>query len=184
MDDYLTNLNNGALKAIEFLKSEYANIQTGRASVGLVSDILVDVYGAKTPLKQVANITVADAKTLNIQPWDKGNLNPIESALRASDSSISVVNAGDVIHVSTPDLTEERRNEYVRMAKEKAEEAKVSVRNARQQVWDETKKAKTEGSISEDEMYRREQEINKFVDEKNKEIDSVFSEKEQELKEV
>jgi ribosome recycling factor len=94
------------------------------------------------------------------------------------------VNAGDVIHASVPDLTEERRNEYAKMAKEKAEEAKVSIRNARQQVWDETKKAKTDGGISEDEMYRREKEINQFVEDKNKEIDSIYSEKEEELKQV
>ncbi len=184
MEDFLRELNDGALKAIDHLKSEYANIQTGRASTGLVSEILIDAYGAKTPLKQVANITVTDAKTLNIQPWDKENLNPIESALRNSDASLSVVNAGDVIHASVPDLTEERRNKYVKIAKEKAEEAKVSVRNSRGAIWDATKKAKTDGEISEDEMYRREKEINQFVEGKNKEIDSIYSDKEEELRQV
>lgn len=184
MQEYLKELNRSADNAIDFLKNEYANIQTGRATTGLVSEIMVDVYGVKTPLKQVANITVSDAKTLTIQPWDKGNLNPIESALRSVGVSISVVNTGDVIHASVPDLTEERRNEYVKIAKEKAEEAKVSVRNARQQIWDETKKAKTDGDISEDEMYRREKDINSFVEEKNKEIDAVYKAKEEELRQV
>lgn len=182
--DYLNKLKEGADRAIEHLKNEMTNIRTGRAHVGLVSDVLVDVYGAKTPLKQVANITVTDAKSIQIQPWDKGNNSQIEAALRDGSLSLSVVNAGDAIHVNIPDLTEERRNEYKKLAKEKSEETKVTVRNVRQQVWDEAKKAKADGDISEDEMYHRESEIQKVVDEKNKEIESILSAKEAELSEV
>lgn len=182
--DYIDKLKEGAKSAIEHLEGEFTNIRTGRAHVGLVSDVLVDVYGSKTPLKQVANITVSDAKSLTIQPWDKGNLVAIESALRAGDISLSIVNAGDAIHANVPDLTEERRNEYKKLAKEKAEEAKVSLRNSRRDVWDEVKKSKEAGEISEDDMYRREQEINKFVEDKNKEIEELYSAKEKELSEV
>ncbi len=182
--DYLNNLRSSADKAIEYFKNELANIRTGRAHAGLVSDILVDVYGSRAPLKQVANITVTDPKSIQIQPWDKGNTNQIEVALRESNLSLSVVNAGDAIHVNIPELTEERRNEYKKLVKEKSEEAKVSIRNSRQQIWDETKKAKADGDISEDEMYHRESEIQKVVDEKNKEVDSILAAKEAELSEV
>ncbi|MDD3679033.1 MAG: ribosome recycling factor [Patescibacteria group bacterium] len=182
--EYLNKLKEGADKAIEHLKSELANVRTGRAHAGMVSDVMVSVYGVKTPLKQVANVVVTDAKSIQIQPWDKGNTSQIEAALRDGELSLSIVNAGDVIHVKVPDLTEERRSEYKKLAKERAEEAKVSIRNARQQVWDETKKAKAEGGISEDEMYHRESEIQKIVDEKNKEIDMVLTAKEAELSEV
>jgi ribosome recycling factor len=182
--DYMQKLKDGARNTIDHLTAEYTNIRTGRAHVGLVSDILVDVYGSKTPLKQVANITVSDAKSLTIQPWDKGNLVQIESALRSGDISLSIVNTGEAVHANIPDLTEERRNEYKKLAKEKAEEAKVSVRNSRRDVWEETQTAKANNEISEDDMYRREQELNKFVEEKNKEIDALLSGKEKELSEV
>lgn len=184
MSEYLVNLKDGTEKAVLHLQEELTNIRTGRAHAGLVSDVLVDVYGVKTPLKQVANIMVTDAKSIQIQPWDKGNINQIESALRDGDLSLSVVNAGDAIHVSVPDLTEERRDEYKKLAKEKAEEAKVSIRNTRQQVWDETKKSQKDGDISEDEMYLRESNIQKIVDEKNKEVEEVLAAKEKELSEV
>lgn len=184
MSDYMSKLVQGAASTLEHLQAEFTNIRTGRAHVGLVSDILIDVYGSKTPLKQVANITVSDAKSLTIQPWDKGNLVQIESALRSGDISLSIVNTGEAIHANVPDLTEERRNEYKKLAKEKAEDAKVSIRNSRREIWEETQKAKAAGEISEDDMYRREQEINKFVEENNKEIDNLLTAKDKELSEV
>lgn len=184
MDDYKKELEAAALKAVEFYQSELSNIQTGRASTNLISDVLVDAYGQKTPLKQVANITVTDPRSMAVQPWDRGNLVQIESALRDSGLGFGVVNSGDAIRVNIPELTEERRNQYVKMAKEKAEETKVAIRNARRDVADGVKKAKTEGTISEDEMYRREEEINKFVEAKNKEVDEILVQKEKELREV
>lgn len=182
--DYMQKLKDGAKSATDYLMAEFTNIRTGRAHVGMVSDILVDVYGSKMPLKQVANITVSDAKSLTIQPWDKANLVQIESALRNGEVSLSIVNTGDAVHANVPDLTEDRRNEYKKLAKEKAEEAKISIRNARREIWEETQTAKTNGEISEDDMYRREQEINKYVEEKNKEIDNLLAGKEKELSEV
>lgn len=184
MEDYKKVLEDGAKKALEYLESELANIHTGRATTGLVSDIMVDAYGSKTPLKQVANITVTDPRSIAVQPWDKGNLIQIENALREANLSFGVVNTGDKIMVTIPHLTEERRNEYVKIAKEKAEEAKISIRNNRHEVVEANKKAKTAGEITEDEMYRREEEIQKFVEAKNKEIDEIFAGKEKELKEV
>lgn len=183
-DDYLKGLETGAKKAIEHLQGEYAAIHTGRANTALIADILIDSYGQKMPLKAVANITVTDPRSMAVQPWDKGNLTQIESALRDSNLSLSVVNAGDVIRVNTPELTEERRNEYVKLARGKAEEAKITVRNVRQDVMDKIKRAKNSGELSEDDLYRYEAEIQKVVEAKNKEIDAVFCAKENELKEV
>jgi ribosome recycling factor len=184
MEDYKKELEAAASRAIEFYESELANIHTGRASTNLIADVMVDAYGSKTPLKQIANITVTDPRSMAVQPWDRGNMIGIESALRDSGLGFGVVNSGDAIRVNIPELTEERRNQYVKMAKEKGEETKVAIRNARRDVTDATKKAKTEGTISEDEMYRREEEINKFVEAKNKEIDEILAQKEKELREV
>lgn len=182
--DYLQKLEEGAKRAINFLVEELATIHTGRASVNLVSDILVMAYGSKTPLKQIANITVTDPRSLAVQPWDKGNLIQIENAIRESNLGFSVVNTGDIIRVNIPQLTEERRNEYVKLAKAKAEEAKIMLRNVRHEIWEETKKAKVNSEISEDEMYFRENEINKLVESYNKEIEKILAEKERELREV
>lgn len=182
--EYMSKFKENAQKTIEHFREELMNIRTGRAHTGLVEDVLVDVYGSKMPIKQVANIAVTDAKSISIQPWDKGNLSQIEAALREGELSLSIVNSGDAIHVTVPDLTEERRNEYKKLAKEKSEEAKVAVRNARQAIWDETKKAKADGEISEDEMYRREEEIQREVDKAGKEIEEMLAGKEKELSEV
>lgn len=183
-NDFLKPMSEGVEKAIEHLKTELSNIHTGRANVSLISDVLVDAYGTKQQLKQVANITITDPRSMAVQPWDKGNSVQIESALRDSGLGFGVVNAGDVIRVSIPVLTQERRDQYAKLAKEKAEEAKITVRNARQSVWDEAKKAKASSEISEDEMYYREGEIQKLVEVKNKEIDELLAAKERELAEV
>ena len=182
--EFLTQLNEGAQKAIEHLKTELSNIHTGRANVSLICDVLVEVYGTKQQLKQVANITVTDPRSMAVQPWDKGNTIQIESALRDSGLGFGVANSGDVIRVSIPELNQERRDQYAKLAKEKSEEAKITIRNARQNVWDEAKKAKAASEISEDEMYFRESEIQKVVEAKNKEIEELLAAKEAELKEV
>lgn len=182
--EFLKPLAEGSAKAIEFLKSELTGIQTGRANANLITDVMVDAYGTKQPLKQVANITVTDPRSIAVQPWDKGNVVQIESALRDSGLGFGVVNSGDVVRVTIPELTEERRNQYKKLAKEKAEEAKIAVRNSRQDLWEQTKKAKANSEISEDEMYFREGEIQKLVDATNKEIDSILVAKDAELSEV
>lgn len=184
MEGYLKELEEASKKATEYYESELSNIQTGRANANLVSDVLVDAYGSKQPLKQVATITVTDPRSIAVQPWDKGNLVQIESALRDNNLSLGIVNSGDMIRISIPELTEERRNQFVKVAKEKAEEAKIAIRSARHDLMEKTKKAKTAGEITEDEMYRREEEIQKFVERENKKIDEIFAAKEKELKEV
>lgn len=182
--DFLKPLEESAQKATDFLSSSLAAIHTGRASVNLIDEVVVDAYGTKSPLKQIANITVTDPRSMAVQPWDKGNLVQIESALRDSGLSFGVVNSGDVIRVNIPELTQERREQFVKLVKEKAEEAKISVRNGRHDVLEDAKKKKAQSEISEDEMYYREGEINKFVDKKNAEIDAIVLAKEKELREV
>lgn len=184
MDPYLKELEEGAKKAIEHFEGELSGIRTGRATTGLVSEVLVDAYGSKQPLKQVASITVTDPRSIAVQPWDKGNLVQIETALRENDLSLGVVNTGDVIRVNVPELTEERRNQYIKLAKEKSEEAKITIRNVRHDVIERNKKAKNAGEITEDEMYRREEEVQRLVEGQNKKIDEIFVSKEKELKEV
>lgn len=168
-------------KTIEILQEEMATIHTGRASVSLVDSILVDVYGTKNPIKAIANISVPEARSILIQPWDKSNLSQIEAAIRESDLRLNPVNAGENIRINLPELTEERRKEFVRIAKEKAESAKIAVRNIRGEAINTIKKAKTDSKISEDEMYYGEEQLQKVVDKYNKEIEEFLAAKEKEL---
>lgn len=184
LEGYVKELAPKLDKSIEFLQDELNNIHTGRANVSLVDDLLVDVYGVKQPIKAVANITIPEARQILIQPWDKGVVSQIESAVRESSLGFNPINTGDVIRINLPELTEERRLEFVKIAKEKTEEARVGIRTTRSEVWNAIKKAKTDGKISEDDMYHGEADIQKLVDTYNKKVEDMFSAKEKELLEV
>jgi ribosome recycling factor len=171
-------------KALEFLGTELSNIHTGRATTSLVDSILVDVYGTKQAIKQLASIIIPEPKQILIQPWDKSVTSQIEVAIRESNLGFSPTNTGEMIRVSIPELTEERRKEFIRVAREKTEEAKVSVRNARTEAWNAIKKAKTAGEIGEDEMYRGEHQIQEEIDKYNKQIETLLESKEKELMEI
>lgn len=171
-------------KAVTFLHDELASIHTGRASVSLVDSIMVTAYGSKQLLKQVASITIPEPRQILIQPWDRSIVGQIESAIRESDLGFGPVNTGDAIRINIPELTEERRKEFVKAAKERAEEAKISVRNARSEAWNAVKKAKNDGEIGEDDMYRGEERIQAEVDKTNKAIDEILEKKEKELMEI
>jgi len=180
----LENLKQELDRTINFFGSELSSIHTGRASSSLVDGVMVEVYGSKVPLRQVANITVSDTKTISIQPWDRGNLQPIEKAVRESDLGLSPVNDGNVVRINIPELTEVRRKEYVKVAKDKAEEARISVRNQRREAMEFYKKQKNDNIISENEMFAKEKDIQKIVDEYNKKVDESLIKKEKELLEV
>lgn len=184
LSNFLKELTPKLDKSIEFLQTELNNIHTGRASVSMVDSILVDVYGTKQSIRQIANITIPEARQILIQPWDRSVTVQIEAAIRESSLGFNPVNAGDVIRINIPELTEERRREYVKVCKEKAEEARVAIRNARGDAWNAIKKAKINSEISEDDMYRGEEEIQKMVDSYNKKVEEIFSAKEKELLEV
>ncbi|MFZ5391746.1 MAG: ribosome recycling factor [Patescibacteria group bacterium] len=178
-DDLIKSYRPKINETIEFFKTELASIRTGRASAGLVENIRVPYYGAHTPISQMANITIPDAQTIFIQPWDKNSLGEIERAIGNSDLNLSPSNDGERIFIKLPPLTEERRKEFVKIVKDKAEEMRISIRNLRQDLlseWD-----KVEKEISEDEFERGKKLLQVFIDEANKNIDDLADKKETEL---
>jgi ribosome recycling factor len=181
IEDLLKEATPRFIKAVEFLEAELSNIHTGRASANLVDSILVDAYGSKQAIKQIANISIPEPRQILIQPWDKVMVGSIETAIRESNLGFSPVNTGDMVRVTIPELTEDRRKEFIKQAKEKAEEARVSIRTARSETWNAIKKAKTDGEIGEDEMYRGEHRIQEEVDKYNKQIEELLDVKEKEL---
>jgi len=167
--------------AIEHLNVEMGKIRTGRANPALVEGLIVDYYGTKTPLKQIASINAPEARLLVIQPWDKGALVYIESALRESDMGFNPNNDGQVIRINIPALTEERRKELVKVLNQRAEDAKISIRNIREEAWKEIQEAEKEGKMSEDDKFSGKDYLQKIVDEYNKKIEEVREKKETEI---
>lgn len=178
-DDILKEFRPRVNESIEFFKMELGSIRTGRASAGLVENIKVPYYGAHTPLNQMSNITIPDAQTIFIQPWDKNSLSDIERAITASELNLSPSNDGERIFIKLPPLTEERRLEFVKIVKDKAEEIRIAVRNHRQDMmtkWDTVKK-----EIGEDEFKRGEKTLQEFIDGANAQIEQLAEAKEKEL---
>lgn len=170
--------------AYTHFEEELAALRTGRANPSLVEGISADCYGTKTPLKQIANIHAPDARSIVIQPWDKGNLQAIEKAISESELGLTCQSDGEAIRVNLPDLTEERRKELTKVLNQKIEEAKISVRNAREEAWEKIQEAEKNKEISEDEMYRGKDELQKAVDEYNKKIYEKGKQKETEIMQV
>lgn len=166
-------------KAIEALESHLSVLRTGRANPGILKKIQVDYYGSTTPIDGVASITAPDARTLVIQPWDRNALGAIERAIRDSDLGLNPNNKGDSIFISLPVLTEERRKDLVKTARNYAEEGKIAVRNVRKSALEEIKKHAKE--VGEDEVKRAEQEVQKITDEFVKKVDDVLARKEQDI---
>ena len=165
----------------EWLQKEFQNIQTGRATVAFIEGVLVDSYGAKVPLKQVASITLEDARTLRIAPWDQGQLSGIEKGLANANLGISV-NADDKgVRVIFPELTSERRTEYVRIVSKKTEEAKISLRKERDEVWQDIQGQEREGSLSEDEKFRYKEQMEKTTKATEEALDTLAKKKEKEI---
>ncbi|ACO46258.1 ribosome recycling factor [Deinococcus deserti] len=165
-------------KAIEALESNLSVLRTGRANPGILKKVIVDYYGSTMPIDQVASITTPDARTLVITPWDRGALGPIEKAIRDSDLGLNPNNKGDTIFISLPMLTEERRKDLVKNAKNYAEDARIAVRNIRKHALDEVKKVE---GVGDDEIKRGEAEVQKITDEFIARVDSTFHKKEQEI---
>lgn len=165
-------------KAIESFEHNLAVLRTGRANPGILKKIVVEHYGSTMPIDQVASITTPDARTLVITPWDQNALQPIEKAIRDSDLGLNPNNKGDTIFISLPMLTEERRKELVKNAKNYSEEARVSVRSVRKSALDEVKKV---DGLGEDDIKRGETEVQKLTDEFTTKIDEILQKKEQEI---
>lgn len=167
-------------KALEHLEHELVKLRTGKANTTLVADLLVDYYGTPTPLPQIANIQVSDARTIIIQPWERNMLGPIERVLINGNIGITPANDGEVIRLSVPPLTEERRKELVKKAKHAGEESKVGVRTARHKALDHIKKAMKEG-VPEDIGKRKETELQDMVNKFVEQVDKIIASKEKEI---
>jgi len=171
-------------KAIDHLKHEISSLRTGRATPAIVEDVKVEAYGTMQDIKSVASISVADAKTINIQPWDKGVLQPIETAIRNSDLGLSPVNDGTLIRLNLPDLTSERRAELVKVLSKKLEEARITVRKIREDVRGQIDKAEKAKEIAEDEKFGLQDDLEKLVKEYNDLIKQIGDDKEAEILKV
>ena len=180
MDARLEQYDNKMKKAIEFLEADFAGIRAGRANPHILDKLRVDYYGTPTPIQQVGNVTIPEARIIQIAPWDKSMLKAVEKAIQASDIGINPSNDGTVIRLVFPELTEERRKDLAKDIRKKAEEAKVAVRNIRRDGNDAFKKLAKE-DVSEDEIKQLGDELQKLTDKYVKEIDVVTEAKNKEI---
>ncbi len=169
---------NAFSQVIDHLKDEYAKLQIGRASAGLVESLLVESYGVTQPFKAVASITTPDARTVQIQPWDRAMLGGIERAIQESDLNINPTNNGVAVILNIPALTEERRRDLVKVVQRLAEEARIAVRNIRHDAMADYKRQEHDGDMSEDEQKRAENQLQTQVDDANKQIAELARQKE------
>ena len=168
-------------KTVESTNREFSAIRTGRASIGLVDGIRVECYGAATPLKQLGSITTPDARNILITPWDKSILADVERAIIKSDIGIMPVNDGKALRLSIPPLTDERKAELDKILKKIAEDGRVSIRTSRHGAVEHTKKAEKDKTLTEDERFNTQEEIQKLTDKYIKEIDTILAAKEREI---
>lgn len=168
-------------KSIETLKANLAKVRTGRAHTGILDHVQVDYYGSPTHISQVANVTLIDARTIGVQPWEKKMISVIEKAIRESDLGLNPSTHGDMIRVPTPPLTEERRKEMVKLVKNEGEDAKIAVRNIRRDANEGLKKLVKDKACSEDDERRAQDDVQKLTDRFVSEIDKLLGEKEKEI---
>lgn len=172
------------LKTLEALKNDLQKIRTGRAHVGLLDHVQVDYYGSPVPVNQVANITLVDARTLGVQPWEKNMVQKVEKAIRDSDLGLNPATQGDLIRVPMPALTEERRRDLIKVVKQEGEGAKVAIRNLRRDANNHLKDALKKGEIPEDNERKAQDDIQKLTDKYIAEVDKMLAAKEAELMQV
>ncbi|MBV9789029.1 MAG: ribosome recycling factor [Chloroflexi bacterium] len=182
--DTLNQAETKMKKAVEALRHHLNSIRTGRASPALVEHLHVEYYGSEMPLNQLANISAPEARMLVIQPWDKGAMKAIEKAIQNSDLGLNPNNDGQVIRLSIPQLTEQRRKDLVKLVKKEVEEQKVSLRNVRRDGQTDLKKLESDKQISEDELKRAQEKLEQLTAQYTKELDQVGQTKEQEVLEV
>ena len=168
-------------KTIEALKHEFSTIRAGRANAQMLYKIRVDYYGTPTPINQVGSISVPEPRTLMINPWDKSAMKDIETAIRNSDLGLNPTNDGEVIRLHVPALTEERRKELCKQAKKASEEFKVRLRNERRDANDKLKKLEKEGEITEDDLKKAQDNVQKMTDKYTKEVDVLLEVKEKDI---
>jgi ribosome recycling factor len=171
-------------KAIAVLKEELTGVRTGRATPASLQRIVVDYYGTQVPIQQLASFSVPEPRTLLVQPFDKNSIGAMEKAIQSSDLGITPSNDGNVIRLSFPPLTEERRKELIKVVHHRGEEGRVAVRNIRRHSKEELERLERDGTISEDDLVRAEKELQKLTDKHVSDIDDVVAHKETELKEI
>lgn len=175
------NIEHKMQKSIEALKNDLAKVRTGRAHTGLLDHVQVDYYGSMVPVNQVANITLVDARTIGVQPWEKGMAGKIEKAIRDSDLGLNPAAQGELIRVPMPPLTEERRRDLTKVVKGEGENAKVAVRNLRRDANNTLKEGVKSKEISEDDERRTQDDVQKLTDKYIAEVDKLVAQKETEL---
>lgn len=180
----LENLNEKMEKVIDNLEENYSEVRAGRANPAILNKVMVEYYGAPTPINQVASVSVPEARLITIQPWDRSLLSPIEKAIEKADIGIHPMNDGNIIRLAFPELTEERRKELVKDIKKMAEEAKVAVRNVRRDEMDKAKEQLKNKELSEDEERGLEDKIQKETDKYVAKIDEISDKKEKEIMSV
>ncbi len=171
-------------KSVESIKHEFGTVRTGRASPALLDRIHVEYYGSSTPLKQLATVTAPEARLLTIQPYDKGSIKAIERSILESDVGLTPNNDGNLIRLSVPELTEDRRRQLVKVARTIAEEGRVAIRNVRRDVMQDLRELKNDGEIGSDDEHRAEVELQKVTDARIHELDEILEHKEADILEV
>lgn len=184
IDELLKDAEDRMAKSVESSRNELATVRTGRASPHLLDRIVVDYYGAQTPLKQLANVAASDARLLTVTPFDKGAIGAIEKSIQESDVGLTPNNDGNVIRLQIPEMTEERRREMVKVVHGVAEEGRVAVRNIRRDTMHDLRELKKDGEAGEDDERRAESSLQKQTDDAVAEIDSLLKGKEEEILEV
>lgn len=179
--DIKKNVEQKMAKSLEALKADLGKIRTGRAHTGILDHVMVDYYGSPTAVNQVANVTLTDARTIGVQPYEKNMIGPIEKAIRDSDLGLNPATNGDLIRVPMPMLTEERRRDLIKVVKGEGEDAKIAVRNIRRDANEQLKKLLKDKEVGEDEERRAQDDVQKLTDRFVAEIDKALQAKETDL---
>jgi ribosome recycling factor len=184
IDDFLQDAREHMAKSVEATRGKFNTVRAGRASPSLLDRVVVDYYGAQTPLRQLATIHAAEARLLTIQPYDKSSMKAIERAIQESDLGLTPNNDGSVIRLQIPEMTEERRREMVKVARTVAEEGRIAIRNIRRDVMHDLRELREAGEAGADDEHRAEEQLQKLTDEKVGEVDGALKAKEAEILEV
>ncbi len=184
LDELLADARERMAKSVESTRDQFSSVRTGRAMPALLDRVSVDYYGASTPLKQLATINAPEARLLTVQPFDKSSIKAIEKAILESDVGLTPGNDGNLIRLSIPEMTEERRRDMVKVARTIAEEGRVAIRNVRREVMHDLRELKDEGEVGSDDEHRAETELQKLTDARVAELDELLKHKEDDILEV
>jgi ribosome recycling factor len=184
IDELLEDARERMIKSAEAAQHEFSTVRTGRASPALLDRVVVDYYGAMTPLNQLATISVPEARLITVQPYDKSSIKAIEKAINESDIGLNPSNDGNMVRLVVPELTEERRRELVKVVRNLAEEGRVAIRNVRRDTMHQLRELKNEGEASSDDEHRAEVELQKLTDGRVGDLDNMLKAKEKEILEV